>query len=267
MKKIALNTLGVIVVEAALFFCSWAATGAPMNPITALILAWVAIGMSAMVAEDCSNARIKTTTIGYLMYLANGEGKRDIWYSLKQRLCDRYGINDGYDVQCLPGKKCYSCDGTGIFVRYHSFGSSTKERCYRCTEGWYKTPSFVLLQRIKVGDHVFHKPVGRQSKLCFPDIPISVKIEGYIEHSKKKYGWLAFSILYIIFDRKKYISYVKGFGIGWRCSWWLPQNYLYNFMHIRRHGWDAAPFTKLRMKVKHLKRTFRNSTRLDDLPF
>lgn len=201
------------------------------------------------------------------MYLANGEGKRDIWYSLKQQLCAKYGSNDGYDVQCLPGKECYSCNGTGIFVKYHSFGSSTKEHCFRCTRGWYVLPSYVLLERINVGGYLFHKPISRKQTSIFPDVPISTKIDGYIEHSKKKFGWVAFSILYIFFDLKTYRQYVKGFGVGWRCSWWLPQNYLYNFMHIYRKGWNSVPIDKLRKKMNSIKRYIGKNPDLDNLPF
>lgn len=53
MKRIVLNILGVIAVEAALYLC-YAATGAPMNPIAWLILAWMGIGMSVMMYDDCS---------------------------------------------------------------------------------------------------------------------------------------------------------------------------------------------------------------------
>lgn len=92
------------------------------------------------------------------MFLANNEGKRDQWYSLKDKLIKKFGVNNGYDLQFIPGKKCNSCSGTGKFTKY-LFGSAYKEPCWRCTAGWYKLPIYVLLERNKVGDHVFHKPI------------------------------------------------------------------------------------------------------------
>ncbi len=189
--------------------------------------------------------------IGYLMFLANGEGLREQWYPLKQKLCDRYGVNNGYDIQYIEGKRCFSCEGTGVYAKFTHYTGIKRELCYRCDNGWYKKPCYVLLERIKVGNYAFHKPIKSYSSIknvVLMDIPLTVTINGYISHNKKKYGWLAFSVLYILYDFKGYRKYVKTLGLGWKVSWWLPKNWLYNIMHIRNKGFEAYPFRSIKMK-------------------
>lgn len=203
--------------------------------------------------------------IGYLMFLANGEGIKSGWYPLKQKLCDRYGANDGYDIQYLEGKECYACNGTGVFIKYAGFGSSYPEPCYKCYKGWYKQPAYVLLERIKVGNHVFHKPIQRVTNLktlLELDVPKTITIDGYINHNRRKYGWLAFTILNIIFNFKEYRKYIKNMGVGWAVYWWLPKNWINNYMHLKRNGWDSIPLMKIKKRFR-----FMRKQPIEDLPF
>lgn len=206
--------------------------------------------------------------LGILMYMGNNEGVKEPWYSLKQKLCARYGVNNGYDLQYLEGKQCWGCDGTGKFTRY-SFGSGYKEDCYRCNGGWYTMPAYVVLERIKIGDKVFHKPISRtesRDSIHNRGIPLSITIHGYIAHHKVKYGWLAFSILFLVFARKEYLAYIKTFGAGWRISWWLPKNWLRNFMHIKHRKMQSHPIVGMReyfrKRIDICRQMF-----VDDLPF
>ncbi len=215
--------------------------------------------------------------IGYLMSLANREGMKELWYPLKDKLCTRFGVNDGYDVQYLQGILCHTCDGTGIFKKYSYYGSGfTRENCWHCdSRGWYKKSCYVLLERKKVGSHVFHKPIRREYtiKTIFEvDIPATVTIEGYIRHTKHKHGWLALYLLFILFDWKAYRTLVKGMGRGWRVSWWKPRNYLNNIIHICRYTTDAIPIRsiknrKTKKNVMMAIGKYATVQNVDDLPF
>ena len=55
--------------------------------------------------------------IGRLLHIANSypeavDKKR--FYAMKDRILRRYGRRDGFDIQHVAGKKCWSCDGTGV---------------------------------------------------------------------------------------------------------------------------------------------------------
>jgi hypothetical protein len=209
--------------------------------------------------------------IGRLMFLANNEGMKDAWYELKEMLCIRYGVHDGYDVQTIDGKECYYCEGTGIFRKYTYSGDYIKQPCFRCVKGWYKQPMYVLLERIKVGNYIFHKPIKKRNTPLFHmevNIPTTVSIHGYVEYRRQKYGWMAFSALYIWFNPKGYFRFVKGLGSGWRISWWLPRNYLYNIMHLIKKRSQAMPFRGIRLWLNKRVRIFsKTDTQIDDLPF
>lgn len=109
------------------------------------------------------------------LYLANAHPPmldRKRFYALKDRLCRRYGVAGGIDIQhivdlcwgyardgrCLRAA-CTKCGGTGVYL-----------------ELWYE------LERWCLGDRTFHRPTGRRwavpPKLS-PERPI---IEGRIEH-------------------------------------------------------------------------------------
>jgi len=210
--------------------------------------------------------KILINVIGHLMMMANREGVKTYWYELKSRLCSKYGVNDGYDLQHLAGKHCYSCDGTGVYRRYVS-----PELCWNCYHGWYKRPCYVLLERIRVGTYVFHKPIRREYSLKAyeeTEVPMTVTIEGYINHSRHKYGEYALLILLLLFDRKNLNTYFRYNGIGWRLKWWLPRNWLYNAIHIYRKGFDAYPLQKLKQNTKRLSiPKHSNIPDTDDLPF
>lgn len=203
--------------------------------------------------------------LGYLMHLANREGKNIHWYQLKDKLCKKYGLDNGQDIQYLEGKKCSSCDGTGIYKKYTHYGCR-REYCWHCTDGWYKKPTYVILERTKVGSYIFHRPKERIERLeVFDkfDLQENVTITGYIHHKKHKNGWLAMAVLFMIFDWKVYWKYMAPTGMGWRTCWWQPRNYLNNFRHIVRYGRGSIPFRGLfgnKVKVQRIGSA-------DDLPF
>lgn len=124
-----------------------------------------------------------------LLHLANSQPpwqfKRE-FYAIKERLLKRYGTPDDADVQHLPGKQCWTCDGTGLYSKY--------SECRKCWgTGWYLSPVWVCLDRYRWGKYVFHMPGEVSYTKPEPDI---TRIFGYVEHrgygkrSDEAFAWL-----------------------------------------------------------------------------
>lgn len=133
--------------------------------------------------------------IGRILQIANSSPdaiNRDRFYRMKSRICWLIGKRDGRDIQHIPGKECWNCDGSGTYVVYHTFsGDQWEDYCNRCGgSGWFKRPVWVTLDRYRIGRNTFHQPVNRAHTL--PDWCDLSNVErpfiiGYIEHAKHKY--------------------------------------------------------------------------------
>lgn len=151
---------------------------------------------------------MKKLILSFLLHHANRGYKCEIFYSIKDKILTKYGVCVGHDFQKIEGKKCWSCDGTGI---YHGFFS--KETCYHCYgDGWYRKQHWNVLRRVKFGKYTFHKPIDRIYKA--PEVG-SVIIDGYVNHDDTKWTYQARNILYFMYDRKAFIARKKReFGMG-----------------------------------------------------
>lgn len=143
--------------------------------------------------------------IAKLLHICNSNphcfGDKEDFYALKSRLLDRYGTPDGYDVQHIPGKPCWSCEGTGGL--YEPCG------CYKCGgSGWFKHPVWVTLRRYRMGRYVFHTPDGRSYEKPEPDV---TNIEGYVQHAN--YDWRTLEraalVLALLFERRFFWRLLK----------------------------------------------------------
>lgn len=121
--------------------------------------------------------------IGRLLYLANarpprGKDHKQRFYAMKQRICQRFGSLDGFDVQHFVGKQCFGCDGSGV----HYYWSGDRDYCWRCGgSGWFKRERWVVLARWRIGVRIFHQPSGVSYET--PSLPLRrTTIEGFIEH-------------------------------------------------------------------------------------
>lgn len=146
-----------------------------------------------------------------LLHYANSQPpwqfKRE-FYAVKKRLLTKHATPDGADVQHLPGKQCWTCEGTGWY--------SKGRLCDKCSgTGWYKSPKWVCLDRHRWGKYVFHMPGEVSYTKPEPDI---TRIVGYVEH--KSYGKLsdeAFAWLCLLCGE-------------WRLLWrWLNASYYTSF--------------------------------------
>jgi hypothetical protein len=219
--------------------------------------------------------------LAYLLHHANREYKDERFYQIKDRILSRHGAVVGYDVQFIEGKRCRSCGGCGYHERisWESGRVYDTVDCYHCWGGWYKRPTWVLLQRIQFGKYLFHKPIQRESR--FVSNPFTKEqgwnvseaiIQGYIEHSRTKFGKDARVALYLLYDWRGYWKrWYKHIGRGWRCGrWWLhPRSWPNNIAHVIRYGRRAIPikrFFEPRVRIG-TPTNYSTAIQPEDLPF
>lgn len=169
--------------------------------------------------------------IDRLLHIANSrppasKGKRDRFYAMKMRILRRFGTEDGHDLQYIPGKICFSCDGTGDMDDKHD--------CYKCGgDGWFKSPVWVLLKRWKLGGYSFHEPLQRLHRKPDTNSLPRPMIEGYIEHAP--YAWhdvqRARFILSLLFDWKLLWSETD--------NWWLRRVIASRCCICSRRTWNT----------------------------
>lgn len=150
-----------------------------------------------VVRRDWGFGMIKKA-IARLLHIANTNPPiRRSFYRMKDSILKRYGTPDGVDWQHFEGKRCWSCDGTGV---WESWYSDYQDDCYKCGgDGWYKLEKWVRLERIKFEKYTFHSPDG-----CVYEDPGGTPIKGFIEH-RQEYGWHvdeAAAWLALLFDRE-----------------------------------------------------------------
>lgn len=135
---------------------------------------------------------------------------RDEFYLIKDKILKQHGQHLDYEVQKIDGKKCFTCDGSGVYTGYYMMsGEKWQDTCNRCCgDGWYVLPKWICLSRIKFGPYIFHKPLKREQCVRNPwternmgwvvtNRPI---IQGYIEHNRSRFGQISLLILYLRYD-------------------------------------------------------------------
>lgn len=153
--------------------------------------------------------------IAFLLHHANRAAKNypylNEFYAIKDRLL-KNAAHDGYDIQHIRGKRCHSCDGTGVHEKYSMYPPYKvydTEGCWRCNgTGYYKHPQWICLQRVKFGGYIFHRPLKREYSVRNPwkedvmgwEVSSRPVIEGYIKHRASWFGVWALLILFFIHD-------------------------------------------------------------------
>lgn len=172
---------------------------------------------------------MKNKILSFLLNQANRETKSREYYAVKDIILKKYGTLIGYDVQHIPGKECFSCNGTG---RHYNAYEQCYDDCWNCSNGWYKRPVWNILEKIQFGRYVFHRPYKR----CYikPD-EYHPTIQGYIEHNAGKYGKISLFILLLIYEK----GYLKRWWttprIGYYSYWWRWNNFINNLFYIWQH--------------------------------
>lgn len=170
-------------------------------------------------------------------YYFGGVREKTVFYSIKNELLERFGEKIGQDLQFIEGKECWSCEGTGLF-RKHTWHGSWWESCWHCTNGMYKRAFWSLLECVKFGSFVFHRPVRRiyDPVELLPIQHIPTRFHGYISH---KYTYWSESCAYLLvwYYRR---SEIKHFSSGYACGR-SPSRYAAKFFHIIYRGKDSIP--------------------------
>ncbi|UHG93289.1 hypothetical protein [Spirosoma oryzicola] len=131
---------------------------------------------------------MKTLILSWLLHHANKQPEyKDPFYAIKKRILDYYGKPAGNDIQIIPGKKCWTCDGTGIYTGYYwQSGEKWYDTCNRCWRGWYISPKFTVLNRVKFGPYVFHQPFMTY------DHPESIPVQYRVDKENQIQGYKDF---------------------------------------------------------------------------
>lgn len=170
-------------------------------------------------------------------YYFGGVKDKNIFYSIKNELLERFGKIVGQDLQFIEGKKCYSCDGTGLF-RKHTWRGSWWEHCWNCTNGMYKPPFWSLLDVVKFGSYYFHQPNRRiyNATELIPIQHIPTKLHGYINHD---YTYWSETCAYLLVWYYRRLQ-MKQFSGGYACGR-SPSRYVAKFFHIIYRGKSSIP--------------------------
>jgi hypothetical protein len=197
---------------------------------------------------------MKKRFISFILHHANRCTKYPEFYEIKDNILSKYAVTIGYEVQHIEGKKCYSCNGTGVHYKYsYTCRAYDVDGCWHCFGGWYKRPQWILLAVKRFGRFVFHKPIQREYKAKNPfekqeGWKVDKLITGYIDHTPGKYSFLAVYVLFLLYRpamAKKY--FLNNVGTGWRLYWWYPRNWFYNLVYMIRTGRHSYPLRQMKV--------------------
>lgn len=198
-----------------------------------------------------------------LLFHANRTTKDQAFYDIKDRILKKYGRVIGYDVQVLPGKKCHSCDGTGLFYRWWwEPEEEAHDVCNHCWGGWYKLPQYNILEKYSFGRFVFHRPILRYRRAFYAarfmanqpghmrhQKSKSQRIDGYIDHHGSRHSRKSLFFLYLIYDKsqawKLIKSHIRNYGRGYRYDWKYLPNWPRNIIYFLRNGIHSYPIQQL----------------------
>jgi hypothetical protein len=195
----------------------------------------------------------KISVLSWLLHYGNQNGKDQYFYKVKNRLLAKYGKHICYEVQFIEGKKCRSCDGTGIYKGYNWQYGWFRNPCYNCYNGWYKRPEWNILALISFGKYEFHQPFMR----VYDDPQSKCKtFDGYVERHPTNLSRIAAFILLLVFEKGYLKRFYRESGNGWRLYWWLPRNWVNNIIYLIKHGRKSYPFHHKGVLRQRIERRF-----------
>ena len=161
--------------------------------------------------------------LGAFLHAANARPpylERRAFYAMKERILDRWGTPDGYDLQHFLARICFACNGTGWRYGWDWADEDDDDyaqvhRCDHCSgTGEYMSAKTIGLDRYRLGRYVFHVP--HQVPRNRPVFGGTKTFEGRLNHATPRFYineeaamWLA-----LAFDRPMFL---RLFG-HWGCS-------------------------------------------------
>lgn len=193
--------------------------------------------------------------------------KSDAYYKIKDKILTKYAKSDGYDIQHIPGKKCWSCGGTGMHYYYSStapYKPYDSTDCWHCHNGWYKLPQWICLERKIFGGYIFHKPLRREFQAKNPwtaegmgwQVSTRPIIEGYIDHVRSRFSRWAMLILFLLYDRKNAKLFWRN-EVNWKQ--FIPRFIMEIKWKIEKWQWER------RTKKNYIQTIYQEE--LEELPF
>lgn len=145
------------------------------------------------------------------------------FYDIKNRILDRWGAKlNQADIQHIF-KPCWSCDH-GIFRSKSNYSRSFEEQCWHCYGTGVYAEYWIILDRYKVGNYLFHKPTIKLTDLDGVNIFIyNNYIEGLIEHTapKNNIGYEAYFWLLLFFN-PRYFFRIEFWLYSHKWHWFTP---------------------------------------------
>lgn len=170
--------------------------------------------------------------------------KRD-FYGIKDRILQRWGTLVTYDFQHFEGKKCWSCNGTGVYDKYEWGGDLIEQECWSCEgTGWYKRECWVALKRYKLGERTLHIPKERLYTKPEETMHGDNTIEGYISHARQEYGEECLHLIFLLFAPKIFWKMVLN-------GWWreIPVKYR-QWINAKWYTWKVYRENKKIQKIE-----------------
>lgn len=212
----------------------------------------------------------------FILHHANRQTKSPDFYKIKDAILKKYGKLVDYDIQHIPGKKCWTCDGTGEHVKYSwnpPYKAYDWDYCWHCNgTGYYKLPQWICLSRIQFGKYTFHRPLKREYMVKNPfvhevlgfELSPSKIIEGYIEHEESRFSHICLLLLYRIYNIEAYNKELIEFRWKFKYRVVVPWKIRIN----RFFTWEGIVLEKPHQFVKHWMNAKGEYSKVDpDLPF
>ena len=169
---------------------------------------------------------------------------KEMFYSkVKPIVLNEFGEAAGFDLQTIK-VKCRSCGGTGIYKHYHREGYSrieiSREQCWHCKDGIYRTTQIVLRRYILNG-LIYHIP---DNEIPIDGTVFKNRIEGIIPHLEvdSKAAQRAFFILLFKYNYPEFMYHIKRFLSEHRKDKerWVKDMFISLFR--RKNTLDELPF-------------------------
>lgn len=166
--------------------------------------------------------------------------KQSFYNVVKPHVLKIFGQFAGFDLQIIE-KKCWSCNGTGVFKHYNYEFSQRylikEEPCWHCKNGIYETKR-IPLERYILNGKIYHIPTDN------PGITYTNEIKGVIVHEQvdSDKALRAYIILLWIYNKPEFYNYLTAFvtlEIINKTSWIKP---LLQSLFKRDNTNDELPF-------------------------